>query len=233
MPSPIPSELENFEFYDVEIKYGLLQISEGLAFLHNDVKMLHRNITPESIIVNRNGAWKISGFDFCANALNVNDVPLKFPQLNLINYGDVPPIILPNFDYVAPEYFDRSASPHVEASADMWSLGSLTYTLYNKGTPLLPTGGVINSSRADQFKKLSQSTLNCIPEDSRNHIKLLLSIDTSLRPDAHQFSKLHFFEDVLVKTLQYLDALYQWDNLQKSHFYKGMNLKYLLICNFH
>lgn len=228
MPSPLPHHFDNFEFYDVEIKYGLLQISEGLSFLHNDVKMLHRNLSPENIIINKNGAWKISGFDFCILAKSSNETPLKFNPLNLINCNDVPPMALPNFDYVAPEFLEKNYE-FVETSADMFSLGALTYTLYNKGTALLPTNSLINYSRFNQLKKLPQSTYNCIPEDSRNHIKLLLSVDPNLRPDAVQFSKLHFFEDILVKTLQYLDALFQWDNLHKSHFYKSNQSKITLI----
>lgn len=31
-----------------------------------------------------------------------------------------------------------------------------------------------------------------------------------------------YFHDVGVKTLSYLNSLYQWDNLQKSKFYKGL-----------
>ena len=45
--------------------YLLYQVGEGLAFLHNDVKLLHHNICLESIVVNQQGAWKIFGFDFC------------------------------------------------------------------------------------------------------------------------------------------------------------------------
>lgn len=43
----------------------LFQVGEGLAFLHNDAKILHHNLTPENIIVNQQGAWKIFGFDTC------------------------------------------------------------------------------------------------------------------------------------------------------------------------
>lgn len=67
MPHPVPAELADYKFFEVEIKYGLLQIGEGLAFLHNDVKLLHKNIAPESIIINKQGAWKIFGFDFCVH----------------------------------------------------------------------------------------------------------------------------------------------------------------------
>lgn len=34
--------------------------------------------------------------------------------------------------------------------------------------------------------------------------------------------QINFFEDVAVKTLNYLDSLLQWDNFQKSQFYKGL-----------
>lgn len=34
--------------------------------------------------------------------------------------------------------------------------------------------------------------------------------------------QIEYFADVSVKTLNYLDKLFQWDNLQKSQFYKGL-----------
>lgn len=71
MPTPLPDEFSSYKLFEVEIKYGLMQVAEGLSFLHKDVKMLHRNICPESIIINSNGAWKIAGFELFAT--NIND----------------------------------------------------------------------------------------------------------------------------------------------------------------
>lgn len=65
MTQPIPKEFEDYKLFDVEIRYGVVQLCEGLAFLHNEVKLLHRNISPESIIINSNGAWKLAGFELC------------------------------------------------------------------------------------------------------------------------------------------------------------------------
>lgn len=228
LPSPVPSAISDYNFYDVEIKYGLLQLSEGLAFLHNDVKMLHKNISPESVIISKKGSWKLAGFDFCVTPIDVNDFPLYFPFSNIVNQSlDLPPLALPNIDYLSPEYVTEASSPDAKLSlaSDMYSLGALTYALYNKGRPLMPTGGCLSSfttRRIESIDKLPSASYDCIPDDSRHHVKLLLSSDPTLRPDAHQFSKLAIFEDVLVRTLQYLDALYQWDNLQKSKFYKGL-----------
>jgi len=70
IPQPTPTNLKDYKLHDIEIRYGLLQLGEGLAFLHSDVKLLHRNLCPESIVMNVHGAWKIFGFDFCA--LNQN-----------------------------------------------------------------------------------------------------------------------------------------------------------------
>lgn len=53
--------------------YFHLQVSEGLSFLHSSVKMVHGNVTPENIILNKSGAWKIMGFDFCISSTNPSE----------------------------------------------------------------------------------------------------------------------------------------------------------------
>jgi SCY1-like protein 2 len=228
VPDPVPREIDAGEFYEVEIKYGLLALAEGVAFIHNDAKILHRNICPESVIVSKRGSWKLFGFEFSASPVNPNDFPLKFPFLNVTNQSnDYPALALPNLDYLAPEYVTLAteSDPNVTLSSDMFSLGALTYTLYNKGKPLLPTSGSRLSLQADRVSRLSDlkpNTFSCIPDDSRRHVQNLLNADPTLRPDAHQFNKISIFEDVLIRTLQFLDSLFQWDNLEKSKFYKGL-----------
>ena len=73
-----------------------------------------------------------------------------------------------------------------------------------------------------QLKSLRESNLQLIPSDLRETLKLLLNSTPDLRPTAAECIKVHYFEDVGVKTLANLDAQFQWDNLQKSQFYKGL-----------
>lgn len=35
--------------------------------------MVHGNVTPENIILNKSGAWKITGFDFCIQSTNPSE----------------------------------------------------------------------------------------------------------------------------------------------------------------
>lgn len=49
----------------IKVNFYFLQVSEGLSFLHNSVKIVHCNICPENIVLNHQGAWKLFGFDFC------------------------------------------------------------------------------------------------------------------------------------------------------------------------
>lgn len=48
----------------LEMKLGVLQIIEGLSYLHNSAKILHGNLTPSSIYVTATQLWKIGGFAF-------------------------------------------------------------------------------------------------------------------------------------------------------------------------
>ena len=118
--------------FDVEIKFGLLQISEGLSFLHNSAKMLHRNISPEPIIINDQGAWKIAGFEYCL--ANSNTVLGQEPYWQVPEYDHgQPPEIYPNLDYTAPEYCSLET---VGPAADMFSFGMLVFCVHNR-RPLL------------------------------------------------------------------------------------------------
>ncbi|ELK10343.1 SCY1-like protein 2 [Pteropus alecto] len=147
LPSPVSPDIKDYKLYDVETKYGLLQVSEGLSFLHSSVKMVHGNITPENIILNKSGAWKIMGFDFCVSSTNPSE---------------------------------------------------------------------------QELSRLGSSSLTNIPEEVREHVKLLLNVTPTVRPDADQMTKIPFFDDVGAVTLQYFDTLFQRDNLQKSQFFKGL-----------
>jgi len=46
------------------MKLGVLQLVEGLSYLHNNAKILHGNLTPQAVFVTSFQHWKIGGFAF-------------------------------------------------------------------------------------------------------------------------------------------------------------------------
>uniref|UniRef100_A0A8C1YAB5 Protein kinase domain-containing protein n=1 Tax=Cyprinus carpio TaxID=7962 RepID=A0A8C1YAB5_CYPCA len=221
LPSPVPTDIKEYKLYDVETKYGLLQVSEGLSFLHSGVKMVHGNLCAENIILNKSGAWKIMGFDFSISSSNPSDAEPKYvckewdPNLS--------PLCLPNPEYVAPEYI---LSISCDVASDMYSLGVLIHAVFNEGKPVFKVNkqDIFKSfsRQLDQLSHLSPGVLSQIPEEVRDHVKMLLNVTSNLRPDADQMTKIPFFDDVGAMTLQYFDSLFQRDNLQKSQFYRGL-----------
>ncbi|KAK1790572.1 hypothetical protein P4O66_014439, partial [Electrophorus voltai] len=221
LPSPVPTDIKDYKLYDVETKYGLLQISEGLSFLHSGVKMVHGNLCPENIILNKSGAWKIMGFDFSISSSNPSDAEPKYVCKEWD--PNLPPLCLPNPEYLAPEYI---LSVSCDSASDMYSLGVVMHAVFNEGKPVFQVNkqDIFKSfsRQLDQLSRLSPSVLSRIPEEVREHVKMLLSVTANVRPDADQMTKIPFFDDVGAVTLQYFDTLFQRDNLQKSQFYKGL-----------
>jgi len=218
LPSPVPEQLRGHEMFDIEVKYGLLQVAEGLGFLHDSAKMLHRNISPEAVLVNLQGAWKICGFEYC---LANTGAPGQEPSWTFPEYDHGQPAeTYPQLDYLAPEYSLLGA---VTPAADLFSLGMLAYTVFHK-RPLLQsnrTWGVYKRN-CQELRSLPSSRLHQVPAELREHLKLLLSVTPELRLTPEQVQQLPYFDDFGVKTLASLDSQFQWDNLQKSQFYKGL-----------
>ena len=219
MPVPPPTQLRDYKFHDIEIKYGLVQLSEGLGFLHNSVKSIHRNICPENIVLNHQGAWKLFGFEFCIS----NNAPLdQQPCWTFEEYDPSQhPDSQPNLDYLAPEY---TLTHTIDPAADMFGLGVTIYAIFNEGKPLFTNNQNFSTYQKNScdLKNPKFLKLNNIPTALTEQVKLLLNATAQLRPDAIQFSKVPYFDDIGVKTLSYLDQMFQWDNMQKSHFYKGL-----------
>ncbi|KOB65263.1 SCY1-like protein 2, partial [Operophtera brumata] len=195
MPQPIPNHIVNYKLFELEIKYGLMQVAEGLAFLHNDVKLLHHNVSPESIIVNQQGAWKIFGFDFCI-ANQSSPGAASFWPFNEYCQA-MPPLTQPVLDYLAPEYI--LSATHSPAS-DIFSLGMVIYALHSTGHQTL--GNIGNDYMkfkryVNELRSLPPSRLSCVADGLKEYVKLMLNVTPELRPDPHQF-------------------------LKKSQFYKGL-----------
>lgn len=70
LPQIISPNVKSYQFLDFEIKYGILQISEAIYFLHSVCKLIHRFICPQSVLVTRSGTWKLAGFEFVVKCNN-------------------------------------------------------------------------------------------------------------------------------------------------------------------
>ena len=229
--SEIPSHLLNYQLEPLEVKYGLLQVAEGLAFLHNSGKLLHRNICLESIIVNCQGAWKISGFEYSLTggkqpAGGGGVVAAVTPTWDPPEYDQSqPPECYPHLDFSAPELALSSASGggSVTVSADMFSFGMLAFTIHNK-KPLYNTNRNWSAYKRNtsDLRTIPDSKLVHVPKDLVESVRMLVSRAAELRPTPEQIQQLQYFQDFGVKTLQKLDSQFQLDNLQKSQFYKGL-----------
>ena len=217
--SSVPSQILNYKLEPLEIKYGLLQVAEGLSFLHNSGRLLHRNLCLETIIVNSQGAWKISGFDYSLAGKIGEPGPLSWdpPEYN----QSQPAESYPHLDYSAPELALQSGS--VAPSADMFSFGMIAYTVHNKKTLYQTNRNWSCYKRcALDLQTIPESKLRSVPRELVESVLMLVSRSPQLRPTPEEIQQLQYFQDIGVKTLQKLDTQFQLDNVQKSQFFKNL-----------
>ena len=144
--------------------------------------MLHRNICPENIIITKRGAWKLFGFEFCAQPVAPDETPLTFPPLNVVNQTkDFPQLLLPSLLYLPPEcYQENEDQRRILLSSDMYQLGFLTFNLFaraDKSHPLLKHSVSLSQLTQLRIQEIEQlisnynSSLKRVPEDSRFQVR--------------------------------------------------------------
>uniref|UniRef100_A0A5K3FQU5 Protein kinase domain-containing protein n=2 Tax=Mesocestoides corti TaxID=53468 RepID=A0A5K3FQU5_MESCO len=214
---PNLDKLRNFKFTETELKYGIIQICEALAFIHRDGHRVHLNVSPQSIVVNRLGSWKLCGFEFSCSTAESGGEGVSVPSWQ----SSIPPLCQPHLDYCAPEVVIEGRG---YTASDLFSVGMLIHALYNDGETILDCRESYGSYRdaVKKLKPLAPTRLANVPEGIREYVKMLVQPDVSVRPDAHEILKVPFLDDANVASLKSLDELYQLDNLARSKFYKNL-----------
>jgi SCY1-like protein 2 len=221
------------EIDELEIQKGLLQLGKGLEFLHESAGLVHANLTPDAILVNAKGDWKIAGLGFCGpHETSTAATSLAPIQLfEVLNHDPrLPRGVQLNLDYTSPDFvLDNSLVP----SADMFSLGLLILALYNSPhTSPLTTGGSLSS-----YKRIFSSPAN-VPTQNNNFLvptthplppKLkaellpkLITRRAANRLSAREFQEASYFDNILVSTMRFLDALPAKTPNEKTQFMRGL-----------
>lgn len=221
------------EIDELEIQKGLLQLGKGLEFLHESAGLVHANLTPEAVLVNAKGDWKISGLAFCrphessTSATSFHPISLY----EVLNHDPrLPGSVQLDLDYTSPDFvLDNTLT----ASSDMFSLGLLIVALYNSShkSPL-NVGGSLSS-----YKRLFSSSTS-IPTQSNNFLvpsshtlppKLssellprLITRRPAQRMSAKEFQQASYFDNILVSTIRFLEELPAKTANEKSQFMRGL-----------
>eukprot|EP01018_Ginkgo_biloba_P000863 Gb_28329 [translate_table: standard] len=221
--SKVPKELKGLEMGQLEIKHGLLQLAESLGFLHNNARLIHRAISPETVFITSSGAWKLGGFGFAIAADQVSGDTSSVQAFHYPEYDveDVVVPLQPSLNYTAPELVQRKMST-ASCSSDIFSLGCLAYHLLAR-RPLLDCN---NNARTytNKITYLSHESFSNIPPELSHDLRRLLSADDLSRPSALDFTGSPFFrDDTRLRALRFLDHMLERDNMQKSEFLKALS----------
>lgn len=124
-------------------------------------------------------------------------------------------------------------------------IGILIYTIHSQNKkPIKLFGTDVDSYKrfAADVKLGKYPNLNCIPNGIVDNVRLMLHFSPELRPNLYELPKVNpniihnlcfikqnkclfqigYFDEFGVKALIYLESLYQFDNIQKSKFFKGL-----------
>ncbi|CAL9174362.1 unnamed protein product [Musa hybrid cultivar] len=217
----VPKELNGMEMGLLEVKHGMLQIAETLDFLHNQARLVHRSISPESVFITLSGAWKLGGFGF---AISLDQATGGSTQPFHYSEYDVEDSVLPlqpSLNYTAPELV-RNKTTTSGSSCDMFSFGCLAYHLIAR-KPLLDCHNNVKMYM-NSLTYLTSETFSVIPSELIIDLRRMLSMDETSRPSATEFTGSSFFrDDTRLRALRFLDHMLERDNMQKSEFLKALS----------
>jgi SCY1-like protein 2 len=207
------------ELDDVTIQKGLLQITNALKFVHTQAHMIHLGLAPNSVFINDNSDWKLSGFGYIQS---VDCSEYFIPQYD----PRMPGFLNINLNFTSPEVvLENTISPAV----DMFSLGALIYYLYNEGSTFISCNNSTSYYKEDYarfersltqnnprqiFKKVPESLFKVLPQ--------LINRYPNQRISPDDFIECDYFNNPLVKVMVFLDEFPTKNDEEKLIFLRSL-----------
>ena len=219
------------EIDELEIQKGLLQISKALEFLHENAGLVHGNLTPDAIYINAKSDWKVSGLSFLSPPDN-SDKSTSVTPVSLHEILNVDPrlprSVQLNLDYASPDFV---LDTNLNVSADMFSLGLLIVALYNSPheSPLHANSSLSTYKRLFASSSTIPSNNNNwlssrpVPKDLNPVLPRLITRRPAQRMNAREFQQSGYFDNILVSTIRFLDALPEKTPTEKGAFLRGLS----------
>uniref|UniRef100_A0A914VPV1 Protein kinase domain-containing protein n=1 Tax=Plectus sambesii TaxID=2011161 RepID=A0A914VPV1_9BILA len=201
-------------FEAVEIKCGILQLSDALSFLHDTARILHGNVCPDAVYVTGHGLWKLGGFTYAVDAKGTDGYPCH-PWTKKL-----PAAMQPDLDFMAPEYF-VAGQKTITSAADVFSLGVLVCWIHGGGRPIIDAKQSVEAHAiiCGQLADAVQLMGGDLGASLKDAILKVLSVKVDQRPSAQFLAMIKHFDDPAVSCLRQLDDLaQQTDPMQKAQF---------------
>ena len=134
---------------EIELKTQVLELIEGINFLHNSAHLLHFSISPENIYLTTSGKLKIGGFFFSQTIDNADSIVNPNIDFGLSEFS-------PHFGFTAPELINNNSGSR---NSDTFSIGCFIYNMLqlSKNGKNLNFFEVNNSCPRAKFQSITQS----------------------------------------------------------------------------
>ncbi|TNN09436.1 SCY1-like protein isoform 1 [Schistosoma japonicum] len=200
-------------FCELEIIFGIHQITDALRYLHSTQELMHCNINLASILLVNKSIWKLGGLNFLEKIVDTTKINPRFTGYSV----KLPFCAQPDLDFIAPEaQMYNSMSP----LADMFSLGMVVCAIYNHGRSLIDSeqNPSVYVKQLPEIQNGFERICERLPKVLLEPVRKMISQDVRERPTSQLFALLKVFNEPTVLSYEGLLTLNDKTVNQKKEF---------------